>query len=255
MIDRLDDQLTELIRRVADATGVPDPAAVRRRARRRRRRRAGGVAAVLAMLVAGLLVGDRLAAPTSAPAGPVAPLPTPTSTAPATTKGTTGPAGPLHGKVIASGTRGGEPWRLTARVQGGQDCYDLQTDASSVRIGEGTVDCRGHDEVLIWQDVGSPNDTPPSPFGMAAGVVSRRAALVRLTLKRWPRDTHSKPVQVLQLRPIDAGPGFTHRFFVAVYATDLWPAEALAVDAKGRKVCRRLGDDFKTPVLDTFHCL
>jgi hypothetical protein len=131
----LDERFAELVRRVAERSTAPAPAAIRRRAwRRLAGQGVGAVLLALALVAAGLVVDRRLGA-APAPAGPAAPstsAPT-TSTPPASLLRLPQPvmrAGAPGSGVIASGTSPkGMAWRLKARLApGGGLCDSFEVE-------------------------------------------------------------------------------------------------------------------------------
>jgi hypothetical protein len=262
MVDRLDEQLQELVARVAGRTSAPAPTAIRRRARRRRQCRAGGIALLVVALVATLVTVDRAFPRRASEVVPARPSPA-ASTASATTQpgpvvqvpnpaGTSLPGptaqGPLHGKVLLSGRENGVPWRLVVRSGKGQDCYDFQA-GRDIELSTGDKQCQGPGQQLTYGGAGSPSDS--SPFAYDVGFVTPNAAHLRLTYKRWPKDQRTRPVRVETVPALAAGAGFHHKLFLAIHPKDLWVAELLLLDDRGRRICRALGDDFKTQYLDT----
>jgi hypothetical protein len=270
----LDERFAELVRRVAERSTAPAPAAIRRRARRRL---AGqGVGAVLlasALVVAGLAVDRRLGA-APVPAGPAAAS---TSTPPASAATTSAPptspspaprtslapvpqpvvrAGAPGSGVIASGTSPrGMRWRLKARLEPGRGlCDDFQVAAPGRPLDQGASGegCMGpeKDVTLSFGDTFSPGNPEVAVYGAVAG----RAAEVRLTLKYQPRDHRSPVAGTVTVRPVHAR-GFQVGFFVAFVPVDTWVAAVTLYDAGGQRICSQLGDDFKTPYLPgAMHC-
>jgi hypothetical protein len=256
----LDERFEELVRRVAERSTAPAPAAIRRRARRRL---AGqGAAAVLlavALVVAGLAVDWRLGA-APAPTGPAAPstsapttslAPAPPPSAPPTSlapvpQAIMRPGAPGSG-VIASGTSPkGMRWRLKARLRPGRGlCDSFEVDRGGSEEG-----CTGpeKDVNVTLGELGGPGNIPPVPEVAVYGAVAGRAAEVRLTLKHQPRDHRSPVAGTVTVRPIHAR-GFQVGFLVTFIPVDTWVAGITLYDAGGGRICSQLGDDFKTPYL------
>jgi hypothetical protein len=250
----LDERFEELVRRVAERATAPAPAAIRRRARRRLAGQAvGGVLLVVALVAAGLAVDRRLGA-ASVPAGPVAPSTSapPTSLAPVP-QTVMRPGAPGSG-VIASGTSPkGMAWRLKARLEPGRGlCDSFQIASPGTQLDRGASDegCLGSEkEVTVsFGESSGPGNVPAVPEVAVHGEVAGQVALVRLTLKRQPRDHRSPTAGTVAVQPVLA-PGFQVGFFVAFIPLDTWLAEITLYDVRGRRICSQLGDDFKTPYL------
>jgi hypothetical protein len=251
----LDERFQELVQRVAERSTAPEPAAIRRRARRRRAGQgAGALLLVAALITAGLAVDRRFgAAPT--PAGPAAP----STTAPPTTllpgpRPVPGAGFPGGGRVIAAGTSPkGMHWRLRARLQPGRglcDSFQVAAPGTRVDLGGGGQSCLGSqkDVTVSWAEFGGPGNDPAVPEVAVQGVVAGRAAEVRVRLKHQPRDHRSPVAGTVAVRPVHA-PGFQVGFFVTFIPVDTWVAGITLYDAEGRRICSRLGDDFKTHYL------
>jgi hypothetical protein len=256
----LDERFAELVRRVAERSTAPAPAAIRRRARRRLAGQGvGAVLLALALIATGLVVDRRLgAAPApAAPATPSTSLPT-TTTPPASTPPTSllpvpqaviRPGTPGSG-LIASGTSPkGMAWRLKARLAAGRglcDFFQAAAPGKPVEDGASGESCMGpeKDVTVSYGDSSSPGD----PEVAVNGVVMGRATKVDLTLKHQPRDHRSSLAGTVTVRPIRA-PGFQVGFFVTFIPPDTWVAAVTLYDANGQRICSQLGDDFKTPYL------
>lgn len=267
MTDRpdLDERFEELVRRMAERSTAPAPAAIRRRARRRRAgQSAGALLLAVALMAAGLAVDRRLGA-APAPAGPAAPSTSPATTSAPPTTLLPGPRlaprpAPGGGRVIAAGTSPkGMHWQLRARPQSGHGlCYSFQVAAPGTRVelGGGGQSCLGSqkDVTVSWAEFGGRGDVPAVPEVAVQGVVAGRAAEVRVRLKHQPRDHRSPVAGTVTVRPVHA-PGFQVGFFVTFIPVDTWVAAVTLYDAEGRRICSRLGDDFKTPYLPgAMHC-
>lgn len=263
MTDRpdLDERFAELVRRVAERSTAPPPAAIRRRAWRRLAGQVvGAVLLVAALVAAGLAVDWRLGV-APAPAGPAAPStsapPTSLAAAPPTSLApvprTVMRAGAPGSGVIASGTSPkGTRWQLKARLQAGRGlCVSFEADRGGSSEG-----CTGpeKDVTVTLGESGGPGNVPAVPEVAVHAAVAGRAAEVRLTLKHQPRDHRSPVAGTVTVRPIHAH-GFQVGFLVAFIPVDTWVAGITLYDAGGRRICSQLGDDFKTPYLPgAMHC-
>jgi hypothetical protein len=243
----LDDRFAELVRRVAERATAPAPAAIRRRARRRLAGQSvGAVLLVAALVIAGLAV-DRSLGAAPAPAGPAAPS---TSAPPTRLLRLPQPVihpGAVGSGVVASGTSPkGLRWRLTARLEPGRGlCYGFAADRGGSSEG-----CAGpeKDLTVTLGESGGPGNVPAVSEVAVYGAVAGRAAEVRLTLKRQPRDHRSPVAGTVAVRTIRAS-GLQAGFLVTFIPVDTWVAAITLYDAAGKRICSQLGDDFKTPYL------
>ena len=242
-------ELEERLRRFAEegARQAHPPgveAAVRRGRLRRRRRLVGAVGLALVVLLAGGLGVQDLLRPSSirlvAPAPPQPVTPAPPRTLPAVDcddRGVCVAIGgslpslpgfePVPGRVIAQGTRPGYRWQLVVRRK------KLAHNQREV------VSIFQHDDVYSpGADLGTLEPvtlsllTPSKQFPVVSGIVTDRAARVRLWLERDGRVL--APVEALV---IDAGRDFPENFFVAFVPQGSVLRDVVLVDRRGQPIC------------------
>jgi hypothetical protein len=256
---RLEDRLRRLADEHERAARAPDPAATVRRGRRRRRRLAAATTLTVVSLVAGL-VGVRelrepaaVAPPAVGPAAPttIVTVPPPGgSAAPGTTVLCPGPAcrstgstvvqhgfEPVEGKVVAEGEQPGFRWRLVirrAKLPDGQ--HELvalfERDDYSPPV-----------DLVTLEPVKLSIVVPTKAFPYMHGIVTDRAALVRLQVTRG-----GAPAPAVELHPTDGGAVFPdNAWFVAFLpeGTQLYRIDLL--DARGRPICSERIGKVKAP--------
>jgi hypothetical protein len=249
--------LQERLRRFADEGArqarSPGVEAALRRGRHRRRRQLGAAALALAALLAGGLGirGQR----TPLPVHPVAPGPTVTGAGPTVTGVGRAPVSlprefePIPGRVIAHGDQPGYRWRLVARrtrlLQGQREVTMVfQHDDYGPGADLGTLE-------PVTLSLLTPSTRDPDP--VVAGVVTRRAARVRLWLRR--DGAQFPPVDA---PVIDGGRDFPESFFVAFVPKGSLLRDVVLLDRAGRQICHqrfteRSGED-QYPVPDAGAC-
>jgi hypothetical protein len=264
--------LQERLRRFADEGArqarPPGAEAALRRGRRRQRRQLGAAALALAALLAGGLGIRGQRGPL--PVHPLAPGPTVTSAGPPVTGAGppvtrvgppvtgTGRAPvslprefePIPGQVIAHGDRPGYRWRLVARrTRLPQDQWEVTLVFQRDDYGPPNADLVALEPVTLSLLTPSIRDQDP----VAAGVVTRRAARVRLWLHRG--GTQLPPVDV---PVIDGGRDFPEDFFLVFVPKGGLLRNLVLLDRAGRQVCHqrfvdRSGED-QLPVTDAGAC-
>jgi hypothetical protein len=231
---RLEDRLRRLAGEHERAARVPDAAATVRRGRRRRRRLAAATTLTVLSLMAGL-VGVRELREPAAVAPPAA-----GSTTPGTTIVCPGPAcrspgstvvqhgfEPVEGTVVAEGEQPGYRWRLVirrAKLPDGQ--HELaalfERDDYSPPV-----------DLVTLEPVKLSFVVPTKAFPSMHGIVTDRAALVRLQVTRG-----GAPAPPIEVHPTDGGAVFPHNaWFVAFLpqGTQLYRIDLL--DRRGRPIC------------------
>jgi hypothetical protein len=230
--------LQERLRRFADEGArqarPPGAEAALRRGRRRRRRLVGAAGlALVAVLAAGLGI-QGLLEPLSVQ--PVAPGPPPTTLSERCKLGgcvrqTASGFEPVPGKVIAQGTRPGYRWRLVVRRE---QLPDHQRKIVSL-FQRDDIYSPGADLVTlepVTLSLLSPSTRDRDP--VVSGIVDRRAARIRLSLKR--DGTQLSPVDV---QPIDGGRQFPERFFVAFVPQGSLLRDVVLLDRQGQPICHQ----------------
>jgi hypothetical protein len=234
-------ELEERLRRFAEEGArqahPPGVAAAVRRGRLRRRRLVGAAALTLAALLGVGLGMQDLLRPSSIQ--PVAPGPSPTVPPTRCVRGVcvgindplpSLPAfEPVPGRVIAHGTQPGYRWRLVVRRK---KLPDNQWEVASI-FQHDDVYSPGADLVTL-EPVTLSLLTPSEEYPVVSGIVTDRAAHVRLWLERDGRVL--APVEV---RVIDGGPGFPENFFVAFVSQGSVLRDVLLVDRRGQPICHQ----------------
>jgi hypothetical protein len=234
-------ELEERLRRFAEEgtsqAHPPGAAAAVRRGRLRRRRQLGAAAlTVAALLGAGLGVQDLLR-PSSMQ--PVAPRPSPTVPPTRCVRGVcfgindplpSLPAfEPVPGRVIAHGTQPGYRWRLVVRRK---KLPHNQREIASV-FQHDDIYSTGADLVTL-EPVALSLLTPSKQYPVVSGIVTDRAALVRLWLE------HDGGVLApVEVRVIDAGSDFPENFFVAFVPQGSVLRDVVLVDRRGQPICHQ----------------
>jgi hypothetical protein len=223
-------ELQERLRRFAQEGArqacPPGVAAAVHRGRLRRRRLVGAAALTLvALLGAGLGMQDLLH-PSSPP---------PTRCVRGACFGTGDPLPslpafePVPGRVIAHGTQPGYRWRLVVRRT---KLPDNQREVASI-FQHDDVYSPGADLVTL-EPVTLSLLTPSKQYPVVSGIVTDRAARVRLWLEHDGRVL--APVEV---RVIDAGRGFPENFFVAFVPQGSVLRDVVLVDRGGQPICHQ----------------
>jgi hypothetical protein len=245
--------LQQRLRRFADEgarqTSPPGVEAAVRRGRRRQQHLVGAVGlGLMAVLAGGLGVGWMVRTAATDPAGPAA--------APASSS--TGPAGqpplrafpPARGTIVAQGTHRGYHWRLVVRrtkLPHQQRELNLlfETDGDVIAdSGAGTLE-------PVTLSVGQHG--PPNGETVISGVVTSRAAVVRLQLER-----SGTPLAPIDLEAIDAGPDIPARFFVVFVPPGSTLREIVLLDGQSQTLCHqrlRPGRLLGPPVHEPGSCL
>jgi hypothetical protein len=233
--------LEERLRRFA-AEGArqarpPGVAAAVRRGRLRRRRLVGAAALTLAALLGAGLGMQDLLRPSSIQ--PVAPVPSPTVPPTRCVRGVCVGIGdplpslpafePVPGRVIAHGTQPGYRWRLVVRRK---KLPDNQREVASI-FQHDDVYSPGADLVTL-EPLTLSLLTPDTQYQVVSGIVTDRAALVRLWLEH--DGTVLPPVEV---RVIDGGRGFPENFFVAFVPQGSVLRDVVLVDRGGQPICHQ----------------
>jgi hypothetical protein len=244
----LEDRLRRLASEHERAARVPAAAATVRRGRRRRRRLAGTATALAVLsLVAGLAGVRELRTPAARERPATAPtqtMGTPTTAACQGSSCNRAQPGPLphgyepvEGTVVAEGTQPGYRWRLVVR--------------------RGKLPDGQHELVALFErdDLSPPVDlvtlepvklsfvVPTKRFPNMHGIVSDRAALVRLRVAR-----DGTPVAPVEVRPTDGGTIFPHNaWFVAFLpeGAELYQIDLL--DRRGDPICSERVRKVKLP--------
>ena len=234
-------ELEERLRRFAEEGArqarPPGVGAAVRRGRLRRRRLVGAAALTLvALLGAGLGVQDVLR-PSSIQ--PVAPAPPPTLPPTRCVRGVcvgiddplpSLPAfEPVPGRVIAHGTQPGYRWRLVVRRK---KLAHNQREVASV-FQHDDVYSPGADLVTL-EPVTLSLLTPSKQYPVVSGIVTDRAARIRLGLELGGRVL--APVEV---RVIDGGRGFPENFFVAFVPQGSVLRDVVLIDRGGQPICHQ----------------
>jgi hypothetical protein len=234
-------ELQERLRRFAEEGArqarPPGAAAAVRRGRLRRRRLVGAAALTLvALLGAGLGVQDLLR-PSSIQ--PVAPAPPPTLPPTRCVRGVcVGINDPLPklpafesipGRVIAHGTQPGYRWRLVVRRK--KLPHNQREIASTFQHDD--IYGTGADLVTL-EPVTLSLLTPSKQYPVVSGIVTERAARVRLWLEHDGRVR--APVEV---RVIDGGPNFPENFFVAFVPQGSVLRDVVLIDRGGQPICHQ----------------
>jgi hypothetical protein len=232
--------LEERLRRFAEegARQARPPGAVAAVRRGRRRRRLVGAAALTlaALLGVGLGVQD-LVRPSSIQ--PVAPGPSPTVPPTHCARGVcVGIGDPLPklpafesipGRVIAQGTQPGYRWRLVVRRK---KLSHNQREIASI-FQHDDIYASGADLVTL-EPVTLSLLTPSKDLPVVSGIVTERAARVRLWLEH--DGTVLAPVEV---RVLDAGPDFPENFFVAFVPQGSALRDVVLDDRRGQPICHQ----------------
>jgi hypothetical protein len=234
-------ELEERLRRFAEeGTRQARPlgaAAAVRRGRLRRRRQLGAAALALAALLGVGLGMQDLLRPSSIQ--PVAPRPSPTVPPTRCVRGVcvgindplpSLPAfEPIPGRVIAHGTQPGYGWRLVVRRK---KLPDNQREVASV-FQHDDIYSTGADLVTL-EPVTLSLLTPSKQYPVVSGIVTDRAARVRLWLE------HDGGVLApIEVRVIDAGPDFPENFFVAFVPQGSVLRDVVLVDRRGQTICHQ----------------
>jgi hypothetical protein len=239
-------RLEERLRRLADeherAARVPDAAATVRRGRRRRHRLAGAaITLTLLSLLAGLVGVRELGGPARVPpaAGPVPPRTTIVCPGPACRSpgSTTHGFEPVEGKVVAEGEQPGFRWRLVirrAKLPDGQ--HELvalfERDDYSPPV-----------DLVTLEPVRLSFVVPTTAFPNMHGIVTDRAALVRLQVTR-----DGTPAPPIEVQPTDGGAVFPHNAWFVTFlpeGTQLYRIDLL--DRRGQPICSERVRKVKLP--------
>jgi hypothetical protein len=255
----LEDRLRRLAGEHERAARVPSASAAVRRGRRRRRRLAGAATTLTVLSLLAGLVGVRelrepaaVAPPAVGPAAPTTiTVPPPAgSTTPGTTILCSGPAcrstgstvvqhgfEPVEGKVVAEGEQPGFRWRLVirrAKLPDGQ--HELvalfERDDYSPPV-----------DLVTLEPVKLSIVVPTKAFPNMHGIVTDRAALVRLQITRG-----GAPAPPIEVHPTDGGAVFPHNaWFVAFLpeGTQLYRIDLL--DGRGQPICSERVGKVKLP--------
>lgn len=234
-------ELEERLRRFAEEGASqahpPGVEAAIRRGRLRRRRQLGAAALALAALLGVGLGMQDLLRPSSIQ--PVAPRPSPTVPPTRCVRGVcvgindpmpSLPAfEPIPGRVIAHGTQPGYGWRLVVRRK---KLPHNQREVASV-FQHDDIYSTGADLVTL-EPVTLSLLTPSKQYPVVSGIVTDRAALVRLWLE------HDGGVLApVEVRVIDAGPDFPENFFVAFVPQGSVLRDVVLVDRRGQTICHQ----------------
>ena len=233
----LEQRLRRFAQEGARQARPPGANAAIRRGRLRRRRLVGAAALILAALLgAGLGVQDVLR-PSSIQ--PVAPAPPPTLPPTRCVRGVcVGINDPLPsppafesvpGRVIAHGTQPGYRWRLVIRRK---KLTRNQREVVSI-FQHDDVYSPGADLVTL-EPVTLSLLTPSKQYPVVSGIVTDRAARVRLWLEHDGRVL--APVEV---RMIDGGRGFPENFFVAFVPQGSVLRDVVLIDRRGQPICHQ----------------
>jgi hypothetical protein len=249
--------LQERLRRFADEGArqarPPGAEAALRRGRRRRRRQLGAAALALAALLAGGLGIRGQLGPL--PVHPLAPGPTVTGAGPTVTGAGRAPVSlprgfeSIPGQEVARGERPGYRWRLMAERTRQQGQWQITMVFQHDDNGPPNADLGTLEPVTLSLLMPSTRDPDP----VAAGVVTQRAARVRLWLQR--DGTQVPPVDA---PAIDGGRDFPENFFVAFVPKRSLLRDVVLLDHGNRPICRqsfakRSGQD-RYPVPDARPC-
>jgi hypothetical protein len=234
-------ELQERLRRFAEEGArqahPPGAEAAVRRGRRRRRHLVGAAGlALVVLLAAGLGVQDLLR-PSSIQ--PVAPGPPPTPPPTRCVRGVCVGIGdplpslpafePLPGRLIAQGTQPGYRWRLVVRRR---KLSHNQREIVSI-FQHDDVFSPGADLVTL-EPVTLSLLTPSKQYPVVSGIVTDRAARVRLWLQ------HDGAVLApVDIRVINAGRGFPENFFVAFVPQGSVLRDVVLVDRRGQPICHQ----------------
>jgi hypothetical protein len=234
-------ELEERLRRFAEEGArqarPPGAAAAVRRGRLRRRRLVGAAALTLvALLGVGLGVQDLLR-PSSIQ--PVAPGPSPTPPPTRCVRGVCVGIGdplpslpafePVPGRVIAQGTQPGYRWRLVVRRK---KLAHNQREVASI-FQHDDVYSPGADLVTL-EPVTLSLLTPSKQYPVVSGIVTDRAARVRLWLEH-----DGRVLAPVDIRVIDAGRDFPENFFIAFVPQGSVLRDVVLVDRRGQPICHQ----------------
>jgi hypothetical protein len=136
---------------------------------------------------------------------------------------------PVPGRVIAQGTQPGYRWRLVVRRK--QLAHNQREVVSIFQHDD--IYSAGADLVTL-EPVTLSLLTPSEQYPVVSGIVTDRAARVRLWLEHDGRVL--APVEV---RVIDGGRGFPENFFVAFVPQGSVLRDVVLVDRRGQPICRQ----------------
>jgi hypothetical protein len=233
----LEERLRRFAQEGASQARPPGAKVALRRGRRRRRRLVGVAALTLAALLGvGLGVQDLLR-PSSIQ--PVAPRPSPTRPPTHCARGVcvgindplpSLPAfEPIPGRVIAHGTQPGYRWRLVARRK---KLAHNQREVASI-FQHDDVYSPGADLVTLEPVILSLL-TPSRQYPVVSGIVTDRAARVRLWL-----ELDGRALVPVEVWVIDGGRGFPENFFVAFVPQGSVLRAVVLVDRRGQPICQQ----------------
>jgi hypothetical protein len=234
-------ELQERLRRFAEEGArqahPPGAGAAVRRGRLRRRRLVGAAGlALVGLLAAGLGVQDLLRPSSIQPVVP-GPSPTvpPTRCARGVCVGINDPLPklpafePIPGQVIAQGTQPGYRWRLVVRRK---KLPRNQREIASI-FQHDDIYSPGADLVTL-EPVTLSLLTPSKDLPVVSGIVTERAARVRLWLE------HDGAVLApIEVRVIDGGPDLPESFFVAFVPQGSVLRDVVLVDRRGQAICHQ----------------
>lgn len=234
-------ELEERLRRFAEEGArqarPPGAGTAVRRGRLRRRRLVGAASlALVALLGAGLGVQDLLRPSAIQPVAPVPPptLP-PTRCVRGVCVGINDPLPslpafePVPGRIIAHGAQPGYRWRLVVRRK---KLPGNQREVVSI-FQHDDVYSPGADLVTL-EPVTLSLLTPSKQYPVVSGIVTERAARVRLWLEHGGR-----VLAPVKLRVIDGGREFPENFFVAFVPQGSVLRDVVLVDRGGQPICHQ----------------
>jgi hypothetical protein len=233
-------ELQERLRRFAEEGArqarPPGAAAAVRRGRLRRRRLVSATALILAALLGAGLGAQDLLRPSIQPVAP-GPSPTvpPTRCVRGVCVGINDPLPslpafePVPGRVIAHGTQPGYRWRLVVRRK---KLAHNQREVASI-FQHDDVYSPGADLVTL-EPVTLSLLTPSKQYPMVSGIVTDRAARVRLWLER-----DGAVLAPVEVRVIDGGRDFPENFLVAFVPQGSVLRDVVLVDRRGQPICHQ----------------